>query len=103
MRTLEIQLDRESSLVLAMKLLQNHMDTEEVIETDEFYWNSYGTDEDMPNFWLKKNNLQIEWYNDDPGRAAWSNYDSDSDLAFYVLDEVKASYATHSGRKTSPC
>ena len=105
MQMLEIQLDRESSLVLAMKLLQNHMDTEgeEVIETDIFYWNSHGTDEDMPNFWLKKNNLQIEWYNDDPGRGAFSNYNSDSDVAFFVLDEVRTSYATFTGRKTTPC
>ena len=84
-----------------MKLLQNLMDEdgESVIETDIFYWNTYGTDEDMPNFWLKENNLQIEWHNDDPGRAAFSNYDSSADLAFFVLDRVRESYAAISGGK----
>lgn len=101
---LELMLDRESSLVLAMKLLENHFgDDDEVIETNEFYWNLYGTDEDMPNFWLKKNNLQIEWYNGDPARAAFSNYESDSDLAFFVLDEVRGSHAAYAGRKETPC
>lgn len=102
---LEYLLDRESSLVLVMKLLQNLMDEDgdEVIETDEFYWNSHGTDEEMPNFWLKENNLQVEWYNDDPARAAFSNYDSNADRALFVLDSVRKSYATFAGRKTTPC
>lgn len=96
MRMLEIPLVRESSLVLMMKLLQNLLDEDgdTVIETDVFYWNTTGTDEEMPNFWLKETNFQMEWYNDDPGRGAFSNYDSDAELAFFISDRVRESYAT---------
>lgn len=66
---------RESSLVLAMKILDNLFD-EDVIDAPSFYWNSSGTDEDMPNFWLKETNLQVEWYRDDPGRGGFTNQET---------------------------
>ena len=92
---LDIPLVRESSLVLAMKLLQNLLDEDgdTVLETDVFYWNNVGNDEAMPNFWLKETNFQMEWYNDDPGRGAFSNFDSNAELAFFITDRVRESYA----------
>jgi len=74
-----------------MKLLKNLIGPE-IIETETFYWNLRGTDHDMPNFWYKPANIQVEWYNDDPGRAAFSNVDSDFDLAYSVLLEVREDY-----------
>jgi hypothetical protein len=82
-----------------MFLLQNLFEDEDVIETPEFYWNLWGTDEDMPNFWLKETNIQLEWYSDNPGRGAWSNYESSAPLALLVLKQVQESYATHTRGK----
>jgi hypothetical protein len=90
---LEYNLHRESSLVLAAKILVNLFDEETVIETEEFYWNLWGNDEDMPNLWIKNINLQLEWYSDDPGRGAFTNYEEPTaDLALDVLRTVKESY-----------
>lgn len=76
-----------------MKVLQNLFDEDEVIETDDFYWNLYGTDDSMPNFWWKHTNLQVEWYNGDPGRGTFSNYEQISpDAVVSLLMMVRESY-----------
>jgi hypothetical protein len=65
---------------------------DQVIETETFYWNLKGTDEDMPNFWYKPSNIQMEWYRDDPGRAPFSNREDSFDLAYSLLLEVREDY-----------
>lgn len=81
-----------------MFLLQNLFD-EDVIETDDFYWNLWGSDDDMPNFWDKRGNVQIEWYSDNPGRGAWSNIEDNPWQALGLLEQVKESYANLAGGK----
>lgn len=83
-------LDRESSLTLAMKVLANLLPDE--VETDDFYWNLYGTDQDLPNFWWKHTNLQVEWYRDDPGRAGFANFGLSADESISLLMQVRESY-----------
>lgn len=82
-----------------MKLLQNLFDEEEVIDNIVFYWNSKGTDDQLPNFWLKEHDIEIEWYRDDPGRAAFSTHDSDPELAFFILNEVRYAYGSNPRRE----
>lgn len=75
-----------------MKLLKAKFN-DEVIETSEFYWNLRGTDPDMPNFWWKGSNIQAEWYNDDPGRAGFTNYETfGADDALSLLLAIWESY-----------
>lgn len=69
---LDYPIDRESPLVWGMKLLAEILPDE--LETEVFYWNISGSD-DMPNFWVKTINFQVEWYRSDPGRATFSNYE----------------------------
>lgn len=82
-----------------MKLLQNLFDEEEVIDNEVFYWNSNGTDDELPNFWLKEHSFEMEWYRDDPGRAAFATHDSDPDLAFFILDNVRNAYGANPRRE----
>lgn len=85
-------MERDQPLNLAMKLLRV-LFSEEVIETDLFYWNLYGTDEDLPNFWLKGTNLQVEWYNDNPDRGGFTNYLYFSpENAVSLLEQVREDY-----------
>lgn len=88
---LEYLLDRESSLTLAMKLIYNILDTDEVTENDTFYFNPNSDDEDMPSFWSKKSNLQVAWYSDNPDRGSSSNMESSAELAMATLNEVFSS------------
>ena len=88
---LEVMLDRESSLTLVMKLLVNLL-PDLPMETETFYWNPRGTDQDMPNFWYKPANIQVEWYRDDPGRAAFCNVESTFDMAYSLLLDVREDY-----------
>lgn len=75
-----------------MKLLRV-LFSEEVIETELFYWNLYGEDQDMPNFWWKATNLQVEWHNDDPGRGTFSNYEYFTpEDAVSLLEQVREDY-----------
>lgn len=74
-----------------MKLLTNLIE-EDVFESETFYWNLYGSDNDMPNFWYKPSNIQIEWYRDDPARATFSNVEDEFDLAYSLLLEVREDY-----------
>lgn len=97
---LDYQLDRESSLTLAMKLLYNLFDSDEVIDNALFYWNGLGTEDDMPNFWLKEHGVEVEWYRDDPGRAASSTHESTAELAFFILDVVRYAHAVESRGET---
>lgn len=83
-------MERQSSLSLAMQVLVNLLPEE--VETDDFYWNLYGEDPDLPNFWWKHTNLQVEWYRDDPGRAGFSNYTLDADESISLLMMVRESY-----------
>lgn len=82
-----------------MKLLDYLFNSDEVIDNPVFYWNGKGTDEDMPNFWLKEHGVEIEWYRDDPGRAAFSTHESTPELAFFVLDVVRDAYGSNPGRE----
>jgi hypothetical protein len=70
---LDYPIDRETPLVWGMKLLAEILP--DVLETDTFYRNVFGSDNELPNLWVKTNNLQVEWYTDDPGRATFSNYE----------------------------
>ena len=94
---LEYLLDRESSLTLAMKLLYNILDTDEVIENDVFYFNPWSNDEEMPSFWLKELNIQVAWYADNPDRGASANCDSTADLALLILKKVAKYHASVTG------
>jgi hypothetical protein len=85
---LEHLLERESSLTLAMKLIYNMLDTDEVIENEVFYFNPNSDDEEMPSFWSKKSNLQVAWYSDNPDRGASSNMESSAELAMSILNDV---------------
>lgn len=69
-----------------MKILRNCL--AEVDETDVFYWNLYGDDPYMPNFWFRPSNVQIEWYRDDPGRATFSNVEDNNLQAIAILNDV---------------
>ena len=82
-----------------MKLLQNLFDEEEVIDNIVFYWNSNGTDDELPNFWLKEFDFEMEWYRDDPGRAAFATHESSPELAFLILDTVRYAYGANPGRE----
>lgn len=94
---LDYPLNRNSSLKIVMELLMNVLDDDNM-ETDAFVWNPLGVDESLPNFWLKDINLQVEWYGDNPGRGAFTNYEEQtSRVALYVLDTVRESYAAISG------
>lgn len=85
---LDYLLERESSLTLAMKLIYNVLDTDVVIDNDVFYFNPNSDDEDMPSFWLKKEDYQIAWYRDNPDRGASSNVESTAGIAIYILEKV---------------
>lgn len=74
-----------------MKLLTNLIE-EDVFESETFYWNLYGSDDEMPNFWYKPSNIQIEWYRDDPARATFCNVEDEFDLAYSLLLEVREDY-----------
>ena len=90
---LEYPLHRESSLVLAMKILYNFFDTEEVIETDDFYFDPNGEDDTMPRFWYKHSNLQVTWYGDDPARGAFTNFEVfTANDAISLLSTVREEY-----------
>lgn len=90
---LEYPLHRESSLVLAMKILANYFDTDEVIETDDFRWDLLGEDGDIPNFWYKHSNIQVVWYKDDPGRGAFTNQENFTAYdAISLLETVREEY-----------
>lgn len=85
-------MERDLPLNLAMKLLRVLI-SEEIVETELFYWNLYGTDEDMPNFWLKPINLQVEWYNDNPDRGGFSSYQYFTpEDAVSLLEQVREDY-----------
>lgn len=73
-----------------MKLLANLLP--ETFESETFYWNLYGSDEELPNFWYKPTNIQIEWYRDDPARAPFSNIEDSFDDAFGLLLTVREDY-----------
>lgn len=76
-----------------MKILQNLFDDVVLVETEDFRWDLWGSDPDIPNFWWKRTNLQIEWYSDDPGRGSFTNYEEfDADLAISLLEQVRESY-----------
>lgn len=99
---LEYLLDRESSLTLAMKLIYNMLDTDEVIENDVFYFNPNSDDEEMPSFWLKEKNIQVAWYADNPDRGASSNVESTAWLALFILNKVEIAHGIVSGREEAP-
>jgi hypothetical protein len=80
-----------------MKLLDNLFDEDEVIDNPTFYWNIRGTEEDMPNFLLKAFGFEMEWYRDDPGRAAFATHESSVELAFFILDTVRNAYGANPG------
>lgn len=82
-----------------MKLLQNLFDKDVIDDNETFYWNANGTDEEMPNFYLRSDGFEMEWYRDDPGRAAFATHESSAELAFYILDTVRGAYASDSGGK----
>ncbi|MET0466974.1 MAG: hypothetical protein ABW007_27695 [Chitinophagaceae bacterium] len=104
MQMLEFPLSRGDSLVYAMHLIYNFLDTDEVIENDVFYFNPNSDDEDMPSFWLKELNIQIAWYRDNPDRGASSNAVSMASTAFFILSKVKGAIDGYdTGRKTSSC
>lgn len=93
-------MQRDLPLNLAMKLLRVLISQEEV-ETDQFYWNLYGTNLDMPNFWWKSTNLQVEWYNDNPDRGGFTNYEYFTpEEATVLLLRVKESYDNFTGKQT---
>ena|SRR6187397_1449693 len=89
---LDYPMERDLPLNLTMKLLKVLI-AEEVFETDQFYWNLYGTDEDMPNMWWKPTNLQVEWYRDNPDRGGFTNqeYFTPED-AVSLLEQVREDY-----------
>jgi len=85
-------MQRDLPLNLAMKLLRVLI-SEEIVETELFYWNLYGNDEDMPNFWFKPVNLQAEWYSDNPDRGGFTNYEYFTpDQAVSLLEQVREDY-----------
>ena len=88
----EFQLKRDDSLVLAVNLLYNFLDTEYVIENDVFYFSPYGEDESMPSLWLKQENIILYWYSDYPERGASSNVPSNAETAFLILDTIRRYY-----------
>lgn len=90
-------LHRDSSLVSAAKILVNFFDTDDTIETEEFYFDSIGNDPDMPNLWVKGINFQMIWSRDDPSRGAFSNRESDPNLALDIIKTVTDSYARSRG------
>lgn len=94
---LEHLLERDSSLTLAMKLIYNMLDTDEVVENDTFYFNPNSDDEDMPSFWLKSDNIQVAWYSDNPDRGASANVESKASVALYILNKVRYSNDNDSG------
>lgn len=96
---LEYPLARESSLTLAMLLLYNLLDTDEVLDNDVFYFNPFSADEDMPSFWLKEDGIEIAWHSDNPYRGASSNVEPTIHTAFLILDKVREwkYYATDPG------
>lgn len=98
---LEFPLNRQSSLVLAMELVYNIVDAEEVVENEVFYFSPYeGGEDDLPRFWLKEYNIQITWSRDNPGRGAFANVESSAEVALFILDEVRrAVYGSDSRRK----
>lgn len=76
-----------------MKILDNLFDGKELIETDDFYWNLRGTVEEMPNFWYKHSNIQVEWHGDDPARSAWTNMEAiTAEDAISLLSTVREEY-----------
>lgn len=76
-----------------MKILANLFDTEDVIETDDFYWDLWGTDDKMPNFWYKHSNIQVVWHNDDPGRGSFTNQEAfTANDAISLLMTVREEY-----------
>lgn len=90
---LEFPLHRESSLVLAMKILYNFFDSADVIETDDFYFDPIGVDENLPRFWYKHSNIQVTWHNDDPGRGAFTNQEHFTAFdAISLLGTVREEY-----------
>lgn len=89
---LEYPMNRDLPLNLAMKLLRELIQEEEY-ETALFYWNLNGTNEDMPNFWLKSSNLQVEWYRDNPDRGGFTNFENFSAQdAVSLLEIVREDY-----------
>lgn len=97
---LEFPLARESSLTLAMLLLYNLLDTDEVIDNEVFYFNPFSNDEEMPSFWLKELNIEIAWHSDNPYRGASSNVEPTIGTAFFILDKVREwVYAADTGGK----
>lgn len=85
-------MNRDQPLNLAMKLLRVLI-AEEEFETDSFYWNLYGTDSDLPNFWWKPTNLQVEWYNDNPDRGGFTNYEYFTpEDAVSLLEQLREDY-----------
>lgn len=96
---LEFQLTRESSLTLAMLLLYNLLDTDEIIDNEVFYFNPYSNDEEMPSFWLKEDGIEIAWHSDNPYRGASSNVEPTISMAFYILDKVREYAANARGEK----
>lgn len=92
---LDFPLHRTASLVLAMEILYNLFDTDEVIETDDFYFSPFGDEleaESMPRFWYKHSNIQVTWYGDDPGRGAFSNRELSADDVISLLMTVREDY-----------
>jgi hypothetical protein len=78
---------------LAMKILVNLFDKDELFETDCFRWDLNGEDDSIPNFWWKNSNIQVQWHNDDPGRGSFTNQEEfTANDAISLLGMVRASY-----------
>lgn len=93
-------MQRDLPLNLAMKLLRVLI-SKEMIETETFYWNLYGTEPEMPNFWFKPTNLQVEWYNDNPDRGGFTNYEYFTpEDAVSLLMKVKDDYDNFTRKQT---
>lgn len=76
-----------------MKILQNLFDNEEFIENEDFLWNLGGTEDDVPRFWWKRDNIQVTWYSDDPGRGSFTNQEEfTASDAVSLLWMVRESY-----------
>lgn len=99
---LEFLLERQSSLTLAMVLTYNILDTDEVVDTDDFYFNPNSDDEEMPSFWLKNSDIQIAWWRDNPERGASATVQSTWQTAFIILQIVTDyAIASRGKKKTS--
>lgn len=95
---LEYLLRRGDSVTLAMELVYNILDTDEVIENDIFYFNPMSDDDEMPSFWLKPQNLQVGWYSDNPQRGGSCNFYPDIETALFILDSVRSVHLGNDAR-----